>query len=159
MGKSFAVELLQELADSDDDIRPVKTFAQYGITAINIRGATLSSIIKQPIPEKDEHNTKLVVLNAKTLSEFCEQLEYYPNDRRKSISLIVIDEISTVSPVTLAVFNARLKQATGVDAPFGGIPILFVGDFCQLPPVGSVSIAQGIMELKIADDKFEACVN
>lgn len=159
MGKSFAMELLQDLADNNDDIRPVKTFAQYGITVINVGGATLSSIIKQPIPEKDEHNTKLVVLNAKTLSEFCEQLEYYPHEKRRSILLIVINEISTVSPVMLAVFNAWLKQATGIDAPFGKIPILFVGDFCQLPLVGSISIARGIMELKIADKKFKACAS
>ena len=50
-----------------------------------------------------------------------------------------------------------MKQVTGKDKPFGGIPVMFVGDFSQLPPVGSVSIARSIVELKIADEKYKTC--
>lgn len=62
-----------------------------------------------------------------------------------------------MAPVILAIFSEHLKQATGSPKPFGGIPILLVGDFSQLPPVHcSMSIAHGIVKLKEYDTKHQA---
>lgn len=58
---------------------------------------------------------------------------------------LIIDEISMVSPRLLAEVDMRLRDATrrvgtkksrtrGADRPFGGLNILCVGDFWQLPP-------------------------
>ena len=37
--------------------------------------------------------------------------------------------------------DKRLRQATGkLDCPFGGLSIILIGDFGQLPPVGDKSL-------------------
>ena len=52
------------------------------------------------------------------------------------LKVIIIDEVSMVGATMLAKINQRLKEIFGSDQVFGGISILFVGDFNQIPPVG-----------------------
>ena len=56
---------------------------------------------------------------------------------------IIIDEISTLSPGLLGILDAYLRRACcrhpyarngSHKRPFGGINIVFAGDFWQLPP-------------------------
>lgn len=54
----------------------------------------------------------------------------------KDVRYLIIDEISMVSIRQLANISTRLQESKGVhDLPFGGVSILAVGDFYQLPPV------------------------
>ena len=64
-----------------------------------------------------------------------------------NLALIVIDEISTVTPQMLAYINARLQQATGSVRPFGGISVMFVGDFIQFPPTNWYCLTQTFMTM------------
>ncbi|KAL6484152.1 hypothetical protein MHYP_G00061970 [Metynnis hypsauchen] len=50
--------------------------------------------------------------------------------------IIVIDEISMVSKELFAYVDWRLQQIKGRKTPFGGVSVLAVGDFFQLPPIG-----------------------
>ncbi len=50
--------------------------------------------------------------------------------------ILIIDEISMVSKQLFAYVNWRLQQIKGNQKPFGGLSILAVGDFFQLPPLG-----------------------
>jgi hypothetical protein len=55
----------------------------------------------------------------------------------KLIHTIFLDEISMVSCVDLYRISDRLSQLKGLsDVPFGGINMVFAGDFAQLPPAG-----------------------
>ena len=47
-----------------------------------------------------------------------------------------------VKPWMLAYLDARLKEVTGSSKPFGGIPVLMLGDFDQQPPIGGSSLPQ-----------------
>ena len=51
------------------------------------------------------------------------------------VQLLIIDEASMLTPVTLAKINFYLQQALGDDYLFGGVSILLIGDMYQFPPV------------------------
>ncbi len=53
----------------------------------------------------------------------------------KGVSLLVIDEVSMLTPVTLAKINVHLQAAFNKNYVFGGKDIVLVGDFWQFPPV------------------------
>lgn len=53
----------------------------------------------------------------------------------KTTDVLVIDEISMATPDLLDKLNELGKKIRRSSKPFGGIQILFVGDFYQLPPV------------------------
>jgi ATP-dependent DNA helicase PIF1 len=48
---------------------------------------------------------------------------------------IVIDEVSMLSGATMKAAEVVTRRARGIDAPWGGLRIIAVGDFAQLPPV------------------------
>ena len=51
--------------------------------------------------------------------------------------LLVIDEISMVRSDTFEMMNRICQEVKGNSKPFGGIPVVLVGDLFQLPPVVS----------------------
>lgn len=57
----------------------------------------------------------------------------------KGVSFLVVDEVSMVGSLFLSQFSSRLKQAKADESmsafkPFGGISVVFLGDFGQLKP-------------------------
>lgn len=53
------------------------------------------------------------------------------------VSMLVFDEISMVRSDTFEMMNKACQMAKGSSQPFGGIPVIVVGDLFQLPPVVS----------------------
>lgn len=49
--------------------------------------------------------------------------------------LIIIDEVSMVTPILLARIDSVLRQLKKSTQDFGGLHIVLVGDFLQLPPI------------------------
>ncbi len=49
--------------------------------------------------------------------------------------VLVIDEVSMLGAYMIDMVDAVTKAVKGNDKPFGGLQIIFVGDFFQLPPV------------------------
>ena len=58
----------------------------------------------------------------------------------EDVAVLVIDEISMVGAKSLAYISKRLQQAFDNDLPFGGLAVLLVGDFYQVPPVGAAPL-------------------
>lgn len=56
--------------------------------------------------------------------------------RLKKATVLIIDEISMLPKSVLDALNAILITARGNPLPFGGVQVVFVGDFFQLPPIG-----------------------
>jgi ATP-dependent DNA helicase PIF1 len=54
----------------------------------------------------------------------------------KSTDILVVDEVSMMSLKMFNVLNAIGKAVRNNPNPFGGIQLIFSGDFFQLPPVG-----------------------
>jgi ATP-dependent DNA helicase PIF1 len=50
--------------------------------------------------------------------------------------LLIVDEVSMMSPDLLEKLDAVARRVRRrAETPFGGLQVLFAGDFCQLPPV------------------------
>lgn len=51
-------------------------------------------------------------------------------------SVLIIDEISMLSGDVLGMVDQVLREVRRNESPFGGIQVVLVGDFFQLPPIG-----------------------
>ena len=55
--------------------------------------------------------------------------------RWRTFECLIIDEISMMSFAIFELLNDIGKEIRGDERPFGGIQLLFAGDFFQLPPI------------------------
>ncbi len=53
----------------------------------------------------------------------------------RDTKVLVIDEVSMLSATTLDMVDAVCRELRGIQEPFGGLQVVFVGDFFQLPPI------------------------
>ncbi|THU85219.1 hypothetical protein K435DRAFT_614289, partial [Dendrothele bispora CBS 962.96] len=54
--------------------------------------------------------------------------------------------------------SEALSQAKQNTEPFGGINIIFAGDFCQLPPVGDTSLYSNLKKNRASTEKGQKSV-
>lgn len=55
--------------------------------------------------------------------------------RIQKASVLIIEEVSMLSAATFEMADAVCREVRRVDRPFGGLTVILVGDFFQLPPV------------------------
>lgn len=60
--------------------------------------------------------------------------------RIRNAEVLIIDEISMLQGQVLNYLDYHFKRIRGSDEPFGGIQMIVVGDFLQLPPVSTTGI-------------------
>ena len=104
-------------------IEPAIT-ASTGIAATHIGGVTIHSWSGIGIKKK---------LSIYDL-DFIEQNERLVK-RFKKTQVLIIDEISMLSAETLTMINQSIQAGLQSHEPFGGMQVIFCGDFFQLPPV------------------------
>ena len=63
-------------------------------------------------------------------------------DRLEGIGALFVDEISTTAFHLLLALDKDLRSILNPDEPFGGILVILLGDFGQLPPVQGKSLAE-----------------
>ena len=61
----------------------------------------------------------------------------YAKDNWKNTDILVVDEVSMMSQKLFELLDAIGKTVRKNSRPFGGIQLIFSGDFYQLPPVGN----------------------
>ena len=75
---------------------------------------------------------------------------------------LIVDEISMVGPYLFELMDQLAKRARKCDEPMGGLQVIFVGDFLQLPPVSNKEHPTGaefIFEMPLWQDlRFQTVV-
>lgn len=104
----------------------VAVTASTGIAATHMNGQTIHSWAGIGIKEH---------LSIRDLSNL--QKRKYFRDKMEKVKVLIIDEISMLHRNQLDLVNQSLKFFKENDLPFGGIQVIFSGDFFQLPPVGN----------------------
>ena len=116
VGKSYIIQQIREQIEDE-----TLFVAPTGIAAVNIGGATihktfgLNTGIQFSTPSIND-KIKDVLANEK-------------------LKRLVIDEISMVRADTFSVIDKILKSVRKNKAPFGGLQVVVIGDFYQLPPI------------------------
>jgi len=120
-GKSYLInKYVNWMLDNGET--PVMT-ASTGIAALNVGGKTLHSWggLRDDYPVSDQSIEDI--------------LEGYALGNYAGTETLIIDEISMVSASLIENLNKIAKKARGRNLFFGGIRVIVVGDFYQLPPV------------------------
>lgn len=118
-GKSVVVrEILRRYPDDTILLAPT------GISALNIGGVTIHSAFRLPFHLICEDDWGKIQKETRMLF-----------DRKGPVERIIIDEISMVRLDVFKAIDQMLRRIRKNAKPFGGLQIIVVGDFYQLPPV------------------------
>ena len=120
-GKTHVIRAILRLFELLGRSQEIMVGAPTGAAALNIGGYTVHSLMMLPCSKLKTILPKLRVL-------------------WRPVRYFIIDEVSMISAKFLAAISRRLQQAkgdTGASAvnPFGGVNMIFTGDFGQLKPV------------------------
>ena len=133
VGKSVLANLITEFlkktlkyaGQNCEDHPSVVITASTGKAVSNINGTTLHSTFSLPVREGSFNQGKLGNERTHEL-----QIKY------KHLKLLLIDEISMIGKETFEDLNKNLQKIMNCcNVNFGGVSVLLIGDFCQLPLV------------------------
>ena len=138
-GKSHVVNSILRLFSLLGKRKRILVAAPTGAAAILIGGHTIHSLTMLP-----ESRGK----DLQELSRIWNGVDY-----------LILDEISMVGAKFLSQLNARMTRAKGYtgtecDLPFGGVNIIFTGDFRQLKPVCDLALYSHSL---VKDPELESC--
>ena len=119
-GKTYTLNKFIRLARSRGKV--VSVTATTGLAATHINGCTIHSW------------SGLGIRNALHKSFF----DNMPKNRKQIIEntdVLIIDEVSMLHDYRLDLVDQVCRQVKNNQSPFGGIQVIFCGDFFQLPPI------------------------
>lgn len=80
----------------------------------------------------------------KSLTRMLRDLDGFATQRIKQMRCLVVDEASMVQPTEFAMMNPFLQAVRGSTEDWGGVEVVFVGDFHQLGPVLKTNAARRV---------------
>jgi ATP-dependent DNA helicase PIF1 len=120
VGKSVLIRAL-----TSDGNKQYHLAAPTGLAALNIDGRTLHSMFKLPVSEG---------IIEPDFNVFLDSGPVY-NNIKYNLRYLIIDEISMVRADTFDYIDRLIRHIKRDPRPFGGVQIIAIGDFFQLPPV------------------------
>ena len=120
-GKSFTLKAIINYLESKD--------YKYGLTALTgcaavlIGGQTIHSFLYMGI--------------SRNINQIYKTIETYKSKlyELRSLKTIIIDEISMMDDELFELISKLLMKVRNNNQPFGGVQMILVGDFYQLPPI------------------------
>ncbi|MGQ0591846.1 MAG: ATP-dependent DNA helicase [Gammaproteobacteria bacterium] len=114
-GKSTLIRFLS------DQVKNCAVVAPTALAAINVCGSTIHSLFR--IPPRTLNPDEAFQPGRRIMPVF------------ECLGALIIDEVSMVPPDVVDYVSNTLKKVRDNARPFGGVPVVFVGDLLQLPPV------------------------
>lgn len=121
-GKSYTLLYIVDLLQQNS--KKFGLTAMTGCAASLINAQTLHSYLGIGLA-KD--TVDILLKNIKKKSEIY--------NRIKNLEVLIIDEISILDLELFEKISNILKKIKDNDKPYGGVQLILVGDFCQLPPI------------------------
>jgi len=121
-GKTYLLNSFIDWLKKHD--KKVAITASTGIAASQISGTTFHSWSSIGLKNRLTPGEKKILLNSEKVVK-----------KYKQTDILIIDEISMLDNVRLDLVNELAKEIRGNQLPFGGIQLILVGDFFQLPPI------------------------
>jgi ATP-dependent DNA helicase PIF1 len=123
-GKSFVLHHLIRIARAK--YSDVGVTASTGLAAFHLKGRTIHSFLGLGLGKKSPEVIVAQMRKNKPLL-----------NRLKRLQVLFIDEISMIDAELLDKISSVLcmVRERSTNVPFGGVQMVFCGDFCQLPPV------------------------
>jgi len=126
-GKSRVIAALTDYFAQRGESRRLRLTSFTGIAAKNINGTTLHTALALNQSQKN-----LKRGNGKTKTDLIAMWT--------GVDYLFIDEISMIGCSLLLQIHEALVEAKGCTEPFGGVNMIFAGDFAQLPPVNQTKL-------------------
>lgn len=115
--------------------------APTGIAALNAGGVTIHSFFQLPfgafIPDFNIDQNQFGAFRFETKTSLGRHFKMNATRRAivKNLELLIIDEVSMLRADLLDAIDWTLRNVRGINSPYGGVQVLFIGDLFQLPPV------------------------
>ena len=100
-----------------------------GTASAHFKSKTINSLLSLGL-SVDNINLATETTSAQTITKIVRLMDEY--------HLLLVDEASMLTPVTLARMDLRLRHCFDPNLPFGGKHILLCGDMWQFPPVSDL---------------------
>lgn len=128
-GKSRVIDAVSDWFNSRNQARRFRLASFTGAAAKNINGVTLHAALclSQSVKSLQQRSP-----NSKTIRDLTAMWE--------GVDYLFIDEVSMISCNLMQQIHDALTIAKCDKSNFGGINIIFAGDFAQLPPVGGTHL-------------------
>jgi hypothetical protein len=125
-GKSRVITALTDYFAQRGESRRLRLASFTGIAAKNINGTTLHMALAL-----NQHQNRKKG-NGKTKADLVAMWT--------GVDYLFVDEVSMIGCSLLLQIHEALVDAKGRTEPFGGVNVIFAGDFAQLPPVSQTKL-------------------
>jgi ATP-dependent DNA helicase PIF1 len=129
-GKSFTIKYIIELLKANN--KNVGLTATTGTAAFIIGGQTIHSYMGMGIGEESIADIFIKIKKKAGIYRTLVELDVLIIDEVSMLDAALLEKISGI---LCYVKSHSLKDSGLLNKPFGGIQVIFIGDFCQLAPV------------------------
>jgi hypothetical protein len=136
-GKSRVIAALTDYFVEWGEAQRLRLASFTGIAAKNIKGTTLHTALALSQNKKHRGDSK-----GKSKADLIAMW--------LGVDYLFVDEVSMIGCHLLFQIHEALVDAKGCTEPFGGMSVIFAGDFAQLPPVSQTKLFSRVKSTKEA---------
>src|SRR6202021_3556329 len=134
-GKTQVIKALKKFFEDRKELYRLVILGPTGTSAALLGGSTYHSFLGIRLSDSSRQESATIA---------------QVRSRMEGVDYIFIDEVSMLSCHDMYKISSQLAKCLGVnDLPFGGVNMIFAGDFAQLPPVGGASLYSSMVGTQV----------